>query len=389
MEISKNRSHMIYTISIIGFIFALHIVIPSYSNSSFISLFADENTLSLIYMAGSALSILGFILAPAILRKFGNYLTTFILICLEIAIFYGLITSASPVVLAILFIIQAATSSLIGYCLDLFLESYTNGHSVGAIRGIYMTSLNLAWVLGPFIGSILISDTGNYRNTFLASLAVLFPLLYLIYRNFKSFNDPHYNHPSLIHLTKSILKNADLSKLFYVNLVLQIFYSWMVVYSPIYLNKFIGFSWKEIGIILVIMLLPFILVEYPLGRMTDNKYGEKTTLAIGFIIMGISTIVLSMFSAQILAVWAILLFVTRIGAAMVEIMIEIYLFKTISAKDSSILSAFRIARPASFFFSSIIMIIGLLLFNHQLMFVVIGLFTLTALIPALTIRDIK
>ncbi len=389
MEISKSRSHVIYTIAIIGFIFTLHIVIPAYSNSSFLSLFADENTVGLIYMAGAALSIFSFILAPYVIRQFGNFHTIFALIIFEIAIFYGLVACTSPIWLALLFIIQSSVSLIIGYCLDIFLEGYSNGHSVGTIRGLYMTSINIAWVMGPLLGSILISDTGSYRNTYLASLAILFPLLYLVYRNFNRFHDPSYCHPSPWYLIKDILKNSNLSKLYYINLVLQIFYSWMVVYSPIYLNKVIGFDWKEIGIILVIMLLPFVLFEYPLGKLSDHRYGEKVIMAIGFGIMGLSTILISIISLKILFLWAMIFFVTRTGASMGEIMIETYLFKSIHATDSQILSAFRISRPASFFFSSGIMIVGLNFFDTQYMFVVIGLLVLSALLPILTIDDIK
>ncbi len=163
----------------------------------------------------------------------------------------------------------------------------------------------------------------------------------------------------------------------------------MVVYSPIYLNKNIGFSWEEIGVILVIMLLPFPLIQYPLGKMTDRKYGERTIMAIGFAIMGIATIFLSFFDVKDLAVWVILFLVTRIGAATAEIMMEIYLFKSISTSDASILSSFRITRPASFFFSSSIMIIGLMFFDFRTMFAVIGVFSLLALLPTLTIKDLK
>jgi MFS family permease len=163
----------------------------------------------------------------------------------------------------------------------------------------------------------------------------------------------------------------------------------MVVYSPIYLNKIIGFDWKEIGIIIVIMLLPFILFEYPLGKLSDHKYGEKIIMAMGFGIMGLSTILISIISIKILLVWIIILFITRTGASMAEIMLETYLFKSIHAKDSNILSAFRISRPASFFFSSGIMIVGLNFVDTKHMFIVIGLLVLSALLPILTIEDIK
>lgn len=389
MDISKSNKHAIYTIAIIGFIFTLHLVIPAYSNSSFLNLFSNESIVGLIYMTGSVLSILGFILAPYFLRKIGNYASIVTLIVLEILLFYGLIYSIDPFVLSILFIIQSATSVLIGYCLDLFLETYTNHHKIGTTRGLYMTVLNLAWVLGPLVGSSLIGPELNYKNTFFASLALLFPLLYLVFKNFRHYEDPEYHHPSFWTLVKFFSKKKELLKLQYVNYILQIFYSWMVVYSPIYLAKFIGFNWSEIGLILVIMLLPFVLFEFPLGKLSDNRFGEKIIMGLGVLIMGISTIFLSMTTEKLIAVWAILFFITRTGASMIEIMIETYLFKVISIKDTEILSSFRIARPASLFFSSGIMIIGLNFLDFRFMFTVIGLLVLTAIIPVLSLKDIK
>lgn len=389
MELSKSRKHVVYTISVIGFIFALHVVIPTYSNSSFLNIFADENTIGLIYMAGAALSIFTFLITPSLIRSMGNYKTIFFVICAEIAVFIGLITSTSPIVLSILFIIQFATSSLIGFCLDVFLEGYTAGQNVGTVRGVYMTTINCAWLIGPIIGTTLINGTDNYRNTYIASLAILFPLLYLVYRNFNRFHDPSYTNPSPWQLVRVIFADKNLTKIFYANLVLQVFYSWMVVYSPIYLNKNIGFSWEEIGIILVIMLLPFPLIEYPLGRLADNKYGEKRIMAIGFLIISTATAFLSFISIKILFIWALSLFITRVGAAMVEIMLETYIYKSTTVKDITIISSFRLIRPVSFFFSSLIMIIGLMFFDYRSMFSVLGLFVFTALLPILTIKDIK
>ncbi|MFA6601348.1 MAG: MFS transporter [Candidatus Paceibacterota bacterium] len=389
MSTRLPRTQVVYTIAVIGFIFTMHMVIPMYSNSSFLSLFADEQTLGLIYMISAAVSIFGFLIAPAFIRKIGNYTTALILVCLQIGLFYGLMASEDPVTLAILFILQAAVSSLIGLCLDIFLEVYTDSTNVGAVRGLYNATLNASWVVAPLIGSMLISGTNNYRNTYVAALAMLFPLLYLIYRNFPRFADPNYTHLSFWRLVKHISSNRNWVKLWLANIILQTFYSWMVVYSPIYLNKVIGFNWEQIGIIIVIMLLPFPLIQYPLGRLADRKYGEKEIMSIGFAILGASTICLSFFTIQSVLVWAILLFVTRIGAAAAEVMLETYFFKTVSSRDSAVLGSFRITRPLSYFLAPAIMMVGLTLISFQYMFVVIGVIVLVALIPAMTIRDTR
>lgn len=381
------KSHTVYTIAVIGFIYALHLVIPMYSNSSFLSLFSDETTVGYIYMASSALSILTYLVAPAIIRKLGNYTTALWLVVLQIALFYGLVKSQSALTLEVLFILQNAVISFIGLTLDIFLEVYTDGAKVGTVRGLYTATLNAAWIVAPLIGSMLISNSGDFRNTYFASLTMLFPLLYLIYRNFPRFKDPNYTHLSPWQLTKHISHNRNWVRLFVANIILQVFYAWMTIYCPIYLNKVIGFNWEEIGVIITVMLLPFLLIQYPLGILADKKYGEKEIMTIGFVIMGISTIFLSFITVASVAIWALALFITRIGAAASEIMMETYFFKTVSPRDSAALGVFRITRPLSTFIAPIVTMIGLLFTTNAYLFAIIGVITLFAIYPASTIRD--
>ncbi len=381
------KSHMVYTIAVIGFIYTLHLVIPMYSNSSFLSLFADEQTVGFIYMIGAAVSILGFLLAPTVIRRLGNYTTTLWLVVIQIILFYGLLATNDPYIIAGIFILQTAVISLIGLSLDIFLEVYTDGQSVGAVRGLYTATLNASWVVAPLIGSMLINGTNNYRNTYVAALAMLLPLLYLIYRNFPRFKDPNYMHLSPWQLAKHVSANRNWVSLFFANLILQVFYAWMVVYSPIYLNKVIGFSWESIGIILVVMLIPFPLIQYPLGKLADKKYGEKEIMALGFAVMGLSTIALAFITSNSVFVWAAVLFVTRIGAAAAEVMMEAYFFKTVSPRDSAALGIFRITRPLSYLFAPLVTVVGLLFTTNEYLFVIIGAISLLALWPTLMIKD--
>lgn len=345
-------------------------------------------------MVGAALSIFGYLIAPSIIRRFGNYHTAISLIIIQICLFYGMVASTDALTLTIIFILQTAVIALISLCLDIFLEVYTEGSNVGRVRGLYIATLNASWVVAPLIGSLLINGTNNYRNTYVAALAMLFPLLYLVYRNFPKFVDPNYIHLSPHQLIKHIYSNSNWVRLFFANIILQVFYSWMVVYSPIYLNKTIGFGWEEIGIILVIMLIPFPLIQYPLGKLSDGgyggrKWGQKSIMAAGFIVMGVATISLSIFTLKSVALWATLLLITRIGAAAAEIMIETYFFKTVSVRDSAALGIFRITRPMSYFIAPLITIVGLYLTTNAGLFVIIGFICLVALVPILGMKEAR
>jgi len=338
-------------------------------------------------MAGAALTILGFLLVPILIRRIGNYATTLWFILLQIILFYGLLASSSPIAITAFFVLQTAVIALIGLNLDIFLEVYTDASNVGSVRGLYTATMNASWVIAPLIGSMLINGTNNYHNTYVAGLAMLIPLFYLVYRNFPRFKDPNYTHLSPWQLAKHIARNKNWDKLFAVNLILQTFYAWMVVYVPIYLNKTVGFGWDDIGIILVIMLLPFPIIQYPLGRLADRKYGEKKMMIAGFLLMGVATMMLALIHSDNIVIWSLGLLTTRIGAAAAEIMIETYFFKTVSARDTAALGVFRITRPLSYFTGPAIGIIGLLFVSQSYMFIVVGAICLLALIPISTIRD--
>ncbi len=387
-----SRTHVIYTIAVIGFIYTLHLVIPMYSNSSFLELFTDKKTVDYIYMLGAAVSILGFLIIPEIIRRVGNYYTALYLVVIQIILFFILVSTKSPGVLLTTFILQTAVISLIGLCLDIFLEAYTDGMHVGTIRGMYTATLNASWIIAPLIGSMIINGNSNYHNTYIAALWMLFPLLYLIYCNFPKFKDPNYTHLSPWQLIKHVSHNKNWVKLFTANTILQVFYAWMTVYSTIYLHMTMGFSWEAMGIIIAIMLIPFPIIQYPLGKLADMKYGEKEIMIVGFALMGVTTICLSFIHVPSIVLWAGGLFLTRVGAAAAEVMIETYFFKTVSLRDTAALGLFRVTRQISYFIAPLISIAaGFLLAKYfasdAYMFAVIGLISLTALIPIASIRD--
>ena len=115
----------------------------------------------------------------------------------------------------------------------------------------------------------------------------------------------------------------------------------MTIYTPMYLHKHLGFAWKELGIMFSIMLVPFLLLEAPLGRIADKVLGEKEFLVTGFAIIAIATAVISFMTVSVFFLFALILFTTRVGAAMVEIMTETYFFKKIRAEDAQIIGLMR------------------------------------------------
>ncbi len=385
---SITRPTTLYTISVVSFFVALHVALPNYFNSSFLGTLVQEKTISLVYFIAAIITIFGFLSMHSILRKLGNYKVAIILVSLQVLIFYGIIFSKSAIAIAPLIILAIVVVNLIGFTLDIFLEKSSSTDKIGAIRGNYMTVTNSAWILGPLLGGILILGN-DYKGIYVAAFGLLFPLLYLIKKNFSHFVDPAYPQITFRQTLLSVLKNKDISKLWIANIALQVFYAWMTVYTPIYLSKNLGFDWDQIGIIFTIMLVPFVLTQIPLGKLADRRFGEKEIMAIGYIIMGISTAILAFCTTKNVAIWAILLFITRIGASAVEIMIETYFFKKVDQKDSEILGAFRVTRPLSFLIAPVLTTVGLVFVAESYLFILLGILCLITLIPVALLKDTR
>jgi fucose permease len=154
----------------------------------------------------------------------------------------------------------------------------------------------------------------------------------------------------------------------------------MVIYLPLLLHNKIGFEWREIGLILIIMILPFLIFEYPVGRMIDNKTGEKEFLFIGFIIMAAASFTIPFIGQKIFWLWAMLLFISRIGASLVEISAESYFFKKVNDRHSSIISLFRMTQPLAYIAAPLIAIPALLFTTIPNLFAILGIVCLAGLL---------
>lgn len=382
-----RSSHHLYTFCIAGFIFNLHVSLSAYINSTFLSGFVSENIVSALYMGASVLTIFAFLGFHHILNRLGNYKTTMFLIVVQMTLLFTMAFSQSTYSIVFAFIGMLVFASIIGLNLDTFLEDETATRNTGGTRGIFLTAVNAAWVISPLITGILLDGSTDYRIVYIGALILMVPFVYLIRKNFAGFKDPHYSHATAKATAHKVFHSSDLRKIFVANLILQSFYAWMVIYTPIYLNKYIGFGWDQIGLMFTIMLLPFVLVDYPLGKLADKKYGEAEIMSIGFLILGISTIGLAYINNKNLLLWIGILFITRIGAATVEMMIETYFFKKVPEKDLDVLGFFRITRPAAYIIAPLIATVALGTVGHQAMYIVLGVMCLCGLCFSLTIRD--
>ena len=368
--------------------YTLHVAVPAYINSSFLELLTNQKTVGLVFAGASLVSIVALAWSPRILKSMGDFSTTLIFLTAEVAIFFGLATLKDPVLLIALFIISYALIYLISLDLDLIVESFSKDAATGSTRGLYLTSANIAWVLAPILAAGILRN-GDYWRVYMAAAFLLIPALVIFARRLEHFRDPRYRSTPLFETARAVWQSKDLRNIFAASLILNFFFTWMVIYTPVYLHEQLSFPWEDIGIMFSIMLVPFLLLEAPLGRIADRYLGEKELLTLGFVIIAVATMLMSFVTDNAFLTWTALLFATRVGAACVEIMSETYFFKKIDGRDANIISFQRTVRPLAGIIGPLTASALLLFIPFQYLFLALGLITLLGVPFSLGIKDTR
>lgn len=373
----KSKLHRIY---ILSFLFSLHLAISAYVNSTFLSETVGENFVGLLYTVSAFITLVLLSNTRVVLKYLGNRRLTVILLIINMLGLVGLIKAPSALVVSISFVSFIVTNYLVFYCLDIFIEHFGTKETVGKTRGIYLTFLNIGWLLSPLITSYLIANQGGYIAVYILAFFTVCLIAIGLLLGVGTFTDKSYEKKPFLEMYQFIKKNRHIRAIAMINFLLQFFFSLMVVYTPIYLSLHIGLGWDELGTIFTIMLLPFVLLGIPLGKLIDNYHFHKRKLLVfGIVIISISTISISFISTNSIALWAFVLFATRFGAAIIEVVSEIYFFTHVREEESAILSVFRDMTPLAYIIAPLLGTLFLSFFSFKYLFLALGVLMLASL----------
>lgn len=385
-NIKRLSRSSLFSVYVLSFFYTMHVALPMYVNSTFLATLVSERMVGVIFTTSSLLAIIALSLIPRLLKVLGDYFTTVAFIVLEIISLIGIALSTIPALTIAFFIISSVLIALIYFDLDLIVENSTKNAETGNVRGLYLTSQNLALILAPIIAGVLLSGN-EYWKVYIAAAAIFIPSLLIFALRLEHFKDPIYKVVRFTESLRVVWRRSDLRNVFFASFLLQFFFTVMIIYTPIYLLQHIGFEWKDVGVILGMMLLPYLLLEAILGRIADKVLGEKELLIAGFVIMGLSTGAIFFLTAKVFILWAALLFFTRVGAAMVEIMTETYFFKKINSGDAAVVSLLRALRPLSGVVGPLSATALLFFLPLQTLFLILGGFMFLGIPFALALHD--
>jgi len=367
-------------------LFSIAGAVTLYTNSSFIEEAFGERAVTFVYAISAVLTILFLTKAGSLLRRMGN--RGFFGVCSLIyaSSLLAIILTTNPLISVIGFTLYLASGNVLLYSFNIFFKGVTVPLGRGQARGIFLLLTNSGILLGPTLGSLALS-IGGFTGTYILGIGVFATSALLVLLGTSTYVDTEYEEIPKGFMLHHAFEDKTVTAAIFSHFILQFFYAWMVVYTPIYLSQYLGFSWETIGIMFTIMLIPFSLLDYPLGRIADVLGSEKELASIGFLIMICAVLGIAFLPSLTVIGMTILLFLSRIGAATVEAMTEIHFYKVVKESDTGLLALFSDLRPASYIIAPIIALVLFQFFPFNYIFIALALILCFGFVSALHLDE--
>ncbi|HBY11107.1 MAG: Permeases of the major facilitator superfamily [Candidatus Moranbacteria bacterium GW2011_GWF2_36_839] len=356
-----------------------------YVMSTYFKLSIGTDNVGIFYAVSYIIFLIILLNLHKFVRALGKSNVFYFSLFAKLIVIFGLIL-VEPSKLGILLMIAYIILGHIEWvALDFIIEEVSTDRMSGRIRGMHLTILNAGFLFGPFVSTYFL-DKINFHGVFI--FALIFNIFVFIFAllGFRKVNKRFEQKLRVLDILKKVLARKNIMRIYYISFVLEFFYALMVIYTPIYLRD-LGFSWGEIGRIFTVMLIPFVIFQYPAGLLADKKMGEKELLILAVFIMGISTMLIYSIGAGSVLSWALILFVTRIGASLIEILRDSYFYKRIDCRDVDVIDFFRTSLPMAYIFATILSSFVFLFLPIKFVFILTGIIVLSALYPAFRLTD--
>lgn len=357
----------------------------------YLSSFMGTAYTGLVIAGGALVAVILFPFQPNLVARFGAQRLALVFATAEMLALFALATAPGPLAGILLVAVTMAIQPFLAYELDLLLEAtMTEESSTGRVRATFLTAYNIAGLVAPLLIGALIANSEAYENVFLVAAVMLIPFIAL----FSTRHLPRGAAPNISNMRESlvcIMRDRDLAAVTFGHLLLYLFFALAPFYTPVYLHVELGIPWSDLGWMFSIMLLPYVLIQYPAGIIADRFLGDKELMFVGFILTGVSFASIGFFTSSTpLIVIVCVLFVSRIGTALVEGMTEGHFFRRMSEKDVNSVSIFRGIWPLTEMLAPVAGSLILLFGSFEMFFILVGGFVAVAgVISSLLIRDFR
>lgn len=379
-----------WTVYLGNFLRALGVYLPYLIFSTYLSQFVPEKQVGLVFTVAAILSGTVLLLTPRIFKLLRTHRTLIVAAIVAASALIGLSFAKSAPSAIPLFLIAWVFGWIVAFALDVILEKVVGSAeaSTGTSRAIFLTASNTAVVLSSLILAVTLTN-GDYWRVFLIAAGAFSVLAYLGIRYYGSIPHVPTSTTSIVATTRRILNNPSLAAVMGAQFMLQLIFVWSAIYIPLYLHNHSGLEWSAIGTIFAIATFSFVVVQIPVGRLADEKYGEKEFIIAGILLSGLAFIALTLGSDFGLIWLAIIVLLTQLGAALLEVSAETYFFKQVNASDSQLIGLFRALRQGATIIGPLIGSLALFVVPFEYVFAIFGIVLMICIYPMLQMKDTK
>jgi MFS family permease len=374
-------------LSVISFLFGFAQALLLYVTSDYFSQQLGSHNVSAFYFIAYVIALLGLLNMHKLVKLLGKSGAFFLFFLLQIYLLFVLIFTKQPIWGAVLMMLYIIVNYFAWTILDVIIEEYSEDKKSGRIRGFHLMILNAGVLLGPFLSTEILATLG-YNGLFIATLSINCLMFVIGLFGLRGVNGRFHSKLTVKDIGLKVLTNQNVLNIYMISLALEVFFALMIIYAPLYLLGR-GFSWEQIGIAFTVMLIPFVLLEYPIGILADEKFGEKEMIIGGLLIMAFSSLAIFFVSSNSIFVWAAILLLTRVGAATVEILRDSYFYKKIDGRDVDLISFFRTTRAVAYLLATGLSAMLLIIAPMKYIFLLIAGLVLLGVYPAFRLVDNK
>lgn len=371
----------------LSFVLGFQAALIAYVTSNFIKENAHTSAVGLFYFLGYVGALFVLFQMHHLIYRYGKSQVFFWFLLFKMFSLVGVAFFASEMWGTIFVVLVLMSGQLMWTAMDVIIETFSSNKVTGTIRGMHLAIMNGGWLLAPLVAARIV-DSWGYQWVYAIAAGLAGMVLLVAWWKFRGINHQPKRDLNLRQILHKMYKNPDITRIYYVSLLLEIFYAAMVVYAPIYLLN-LGFHWSEIGWIFTVMLVPFVVLQYPLGLLADRKTGEKEWLIAAIVIMAASTAMVSLITTADLFIWMIVLFLTRVGAAIIEVLRDSYFYKQVGSDDVDLIDMYRTTRSVSYLFVTGLFSVLLFLLPIRWIFLILAGLVATGFIALINLKDSK
>lgn len=342
---------------------------------------------SAIGFISSALVVISFVtsfIASPILERYD---------LIKLILWGMIITAASYVCFAVyhnfyLFLFLAVITTFIAvfrvYALDITFRDNTASRDLNKQEGLFYALLNLGWFVGPLIAGYFLVKFGinsvfvfSGIIIFVASLLFLFLHLKTVYKKRTEFDTNIFKNVYDFFRIRGLMLSYLLSGGIYV------WWSLVYIYVPLFAIEQ-GASESYIGIFFSLVVLPLLLCEYLVGKLSA-KYGFKLFFVFGY--LGLTLICVALFFINNIYIQLIIVILASFFVACLEPLQDTFFFRHVSKKEEEkYYPVYGTATDVGGFVAKFFVAVVLLFLSYKFAYLTMALIFLFLTIAALGVK---